>query len=311
MSDYTDKINVGVVGVGHLGALHARVYSQIKSANLVGVCDVDKKRAKKVGRKHKVWYFADFSELFDKVQAVSIAVPTSMHYRIAKEFLIHGIHVLVEKPITSTYEEADELVRLATERNLILQVGHIERFNPAVRAMEPFITNPKFIEGQRMGPFSKKARVKDVGVVLDLMIHDIDLILGLMGTDVKHIEAVGASSVSKFEDMANVRLTFRNGVICDITASRITKEEIRKIRIFQEDSYILLDLLHKEAYIFKKIDGIIKKDKIKILKTEPLKEELKSFINCVRSGTRPIVSGEEGRKALGVALSILETMQTR
>lgn len=306
-----EQINVGVVGVGHLGALHAKVYAHLKSANLTGVCDVNKKRAKKIGRKYKVWYFADYCEFFNKVQAVSIVVPTSLHYKIARDFLNNGIHVLVEKPITGTYKEADELVRIAKEKNLILQVGHIERFNPAIRAMEPFLQSPRFIEGQRMGPFTKKSRVKDVGVVLDLMIHDIDIILGLIKSEVNHVEAVGTSSVSEFEDMANVRLTFKNGAICDITASRITKEEVRRIRIFQEDSYIVLDLLHKEAFIFKKIAGVIKKEKIRIKKIEPLKQELKSFLHCVRTGSRPIVSGEEGRKALGVALSILENILTK
>ena len=305
-----EKLNVGVVGVGHLGSRHARVYSHLKNTNLIGVCDVDKKQAKKIGRRYKAWYFADYRELFDKIEAVSIVVPTSLHYKIAKDFLEAGIHVLVEKPMTKTLEEADDLIKISTEKNLILQVGHIERFNPAVRAMEPFLKSPRFIDGQRMGPFTKKARVKDVGVVLDLMIHDIDIILGLVNSEVKQIEAVGTSSVSEFEDMANVRLIFRNGAVCDITASRITKEEVRKIRIFQEESYIALDLLHPEAHIFRKIEGNIKKEKIAIQKYEPLKQELKSFANCVRNGSRPIVSGKEGREALSVALAILDNIKT-
>jgi len=304
------QLKVGVVGVGHLGSRHARVYSHIKSTNLIGVCDVDKKRAKKIGKRYKVWYFADYRELFGKVDAVSIVVPTSQHHIIAREFLQQGIHVLVEKPITRTLEEADELCQLARDKNLILQVGHIERFNPAVRAMEPFLAAPRFIEGQRMGPFNKKARVKDVGVVLDLMIHDIDIILGLVKSEVKHIEAVGTSTVSQFEDMANVRLTFRNGTVCDITASRITKEEVRKIRIFQEDSYVAVDLLHQEAFVFRKIDGNINKEKIKINKYEPLKQELKAFVNSVRTGMPPAVSGVEGREALQVALAILDNIKT-
>jgi len=310
MDTTTGKINVGVVGVGHLGARHARVYSMLKDANLIGVCDIDKKTAKTIGRKYKVWYFADYKEFFDKVQAVSIVVPTSMHYKIAKEFLEAGIHVLVEKPMTKNLQEADELIKIAEEKKLILQVGHIERFNPAILGMEPFLKSPRFIEGQRMGPFNKKARIKDVGVVLDLMIHDIDIILSLVKSDVKFIEAVGTSSVSEFEDMANVRLTFKNGVICDITASRITKEEVRKIRIFQEDSYIALDLLQKEAYTFRKIDGNIRKEKIALKKEEPLMLELESFLSCVRTGTKPLVSGKEGREALAVALAILDNIKT-
>lgn len=304
-----EKINVGVIGVGHLGAFHAKIYSHLKSANLIGICDVDKKRAKKIGRKYKIWYYSDYQQLFDKVQAVSIAVPTSLHYKIAKDFLDAGIHVLVEKPITKTLEEADELINIAKDKNLILQVGHIERFNPAVRAMEPYLKSPRFIEGQRMGPLTKKARVKDVGVVLDLMIHDIDIILGLLKSEVKNIEVVGTSSISDFEDMVNVRLALKNATVCDITASRVTEEEVRKIRIFQEDSYILLDLLHHDAHIFRKKGDRITKDRIKIKKQEPLKQELKSFINCVRTGLRPVVSGKEGREALSVALAILEKIK--
>ncbi|MDD5438811.1 MAG: Gfo/Idh/MocA family oxidoreductase [Candidatus Omnitrophica bacterium] len=305
-----EQVNVGVVGVGHLGSYHAKQYARLKHVNFVGVCDLDKKTAQRIGKKYKVWYFADYKEFFGKVQAVSIVVPTSQHHRIAKDFLEAGINVLVEKPVTKTVEEADELIRIADEKKLVLQVGHIERFNPAIHAMEPYLSLPRFIEGQRMGPFTKKSRVKDVGVVLDLMIHDIDLILGLVRSEVTHIEAVGTSSVSEFEDMANVRLGFRNGAICDITASRITKEEVRKIRVFQENSYIALDLLHRDAYIYRKIDGNIKKEKIHIEQYDPLKQELKSFIHCVMTGGRPVVSGREGRDALAVALAILDNIKT-
>lgn len=304
-----DKVNVGVVGTGHLGALHARVYAHLKTANLIGVCDVDKKRARKIGRKYKIWYYNDYQQLFDKIQAVSIAVPTSLHYKIAKDFLKAGIHVLVEKPITRTLEEADELIQIADKKNLVLQVGHVERFNPAVLAMEPYLKTPRFIEGQRMGPLSKKSRIKDVGVVLDLMIHDIDIILGVLKSEVKNIEVVGTSSISDYEDMVNVRITFENGTVCDITASRVTQEEIRKIRIFQEDSYILLDLLYHDAYIFRKRGGRIVRDRLIIKRREPLKVELKSFINCIRTSSKPVVSGREGREALSVALAILDKIK--
>ena len=304
-----DKVNVGVVGVGHLGSLHAKVYSHIKSANLVGVCDVDKSAASKIGRKYKVWYFADYKEFFNKIQAVSISVPTILHYKIARDFLEAGIHVLVEKPMTKTLDEADELIKIADKKKLILQVGHVERFNPAIRAVEPFLRNPRFVEGQRMGPLSKKARVKDVGVVLDLMIHDIDILLALLKSEVTRIDVIGTSSISAFEDMVNVRLSLKNGAVCDITASRVTREEIRKMRIFQEDSYIMLDLLRHDAFIYKKKDGRIIKERLPIKKTEPLKVELKSFINCVRSNSKPLVSGKEGREALQVALNILEKIK--
>ncbi|NQT23517.1 MAG: Gfo/Idh/MocA family oxidoreductase [Candidatus Omnitrophica bacterium] len=304
-----EKVNVGVVGVGHLGTHHAKVYDHIKSTNLAGVCDVDKKQARKIGKKYKVWYYDDYRQLFDKIQAVSIAVPTSLHYKIAKDFLEAGIHVLVEKPISKTLEEADELIKIAEKNNLILQVGHIERFNPAVLAIEQYLESPRFIEGQRMGTFGKKSRIKDVGVVLDLMIHDIDIVLGLLKSEVKNIEVVSTSSISDYEDMANVRLVFKNGAICDITASRVTDEEVRKIRIFQQSSYLTLDLLHHDASIFRKKEGKIAKERIKIDRKEPLKSELKSFINCVRTNSKPIVSGKEGREALAIALDILDKIK--
>jgi predicted dehydrogenase len=246
----------------------------------------------------------------DNVDAVSIVVPTSLHYPIGKDFLAAGKHVLIEKPMTKTLGEADTLVQLAKDKNLILQVGHIERFNSAVRAIEPYLQKPRFIECQRLGSIKQKKRVKDVGVVLDLMIHDIDIILGLVDSKVKEIEAVGMSTVSAHEDIANVRLTFQNNAIADITASRVTKEETRKIRIFQEDSYILLDYLHQEAQLFHKSGKALEKNKIKIKKKEPLKVELKSFINCVRKRKRPLVSGHEGRQALRVALNILDKINS-
>ncbi|MBN1353873.1 MAG: Gfo/Idh/MocA family oxidoreductase [Candidatus Omnitrophica bacterium] len=305
-----NKVNVGVVGVGYLGSLHARVYSQIKNANLVCVCDIDKKCAKKIAKKYRVWYFPDYRTLFDKVDAVSIVVPTSLHYFMAREFLKNGIHVLIEKPITKTIEEAEELIEIADSKNRLIQVGHIERFNPVVRAVEPFLKEPRFIECRRAGPYKTKGRVKDVGVVLDLMIHDIDIILSLVKSEVENIEAVGISTISPHEDIANVRLTFKNGAIADITASRVTKEEVRKIKISQKDSHITMDYLHHEAFVFKKTDKKVTKEKIKIQKKEPLKEELKSFVNSIQNRTKPLVSGLEGKRALTVALNILDKIKS-
>jgi predicted dehydrogenase len=300
-----EKIKVGVVGAGRLGAFHSKVYSRlIKHVKFVGVCDCNIERSLEIGKKYHTASYSDYEDLFDKVDAVSIAVPTSLHYNIAKDFLNHNIHVLIEKPITKTLSEADELIEIAKEKNLIIQVGHIERFNSAVLAIEPYLKKPKFIECQRLGPFYK--RVDDVGVVLDLMIHDIDIVLGLMKQDVTHIEAVGLSTISDYEDVANVRLTFEDGTIADITASRVTKDVVRKMRIFQEDSYVSLDYVTQEAAVFKKTDDKIIKDKIKIKKKEPLKKELKSFVECVRTLKKPIVSGVEGRRALQVALEIID-----
>lgn len=299
-----EKIRVGVVGVGHLGAIHAKDYARLDNVKLVGVCDCNIERALEIGKRFRTASYSDYEDLFDKVDAASIVVPTSLHYNVAKDFLSHGIHVLIEKPITKTLSEADELIEIAKEKNLILQVGHIERFNSAILAIEPYIKQPKFIECQRLGPFHK--RVQDVGVVLDLMIHDIDIVLGLMKQDVVNIEAVGLSTISDYEDVANVRLTFEDGTIADITASRVTKDVVRKMRIFQGESYLSLDYVSQEAMLFEKTGEKINTRKIKIKKKEPLKKELKSFIECVRTGKRPIVSGVEGRRALAVALEIVK-----
>jgi predicted dehydrogenase len=303
------KLRVGVIGTGHLGVFHAKMYSAIEKKggiSLVGVCDVHKARAKEVARKYHTKYFTDYHIMLENIDAVSIVVPTSLHHEVAKDCLEAGIHVLVEKPMTKTLEEADELIRIADEKGLILQVGHIERFNSAVRAIEPYLEKPRFIECQRLGSTKKKKRIKDVGVVLDLMIHDIDIILSLVPSKVKHIEAFGQSTISNHEDVANVRLTFADNTIADITASRITNEEVRKLRIFQEHSYILLDYMHHEAFQFQKSDNYSIKKKIKIRKKDALKVELKSFIDCVKNKKKPIISGIEGRQALRVALDILD-----
>ena len=303
-----NKLKVGVVGVGHLGSIHTKVYSKLDNVKFVGVCDCNVEKSLAVGKKYHTASYVDYEDLFGKVDAVSIAVPTSLHYNIAKDFLKHDIHVLVEKPITKTLTEADELIEIAKERKLVLQVGHVERFNSAVMAIEPYLQRPKFIECQRLGPFHK--RVGDVGVVLDLMIHDIDIVLGLVKEDAAIIEAVGLSTISDHEDIANVRIIFNDGAIADITASRVTKDVVRKIRIFQEDSYISLNYLTQEVAIFRKTGSNILKEKIRVKKKEPLKRELKSFIECVQAGTKPIISGVEGRRALAVALEILEKIKS-
>ena len=297
-----DKLNVGVIGVGYLGSLHARVYSQLEGTTLIGVCDCYKKRAKKISRKYRTDYYLDYKDLLTKVQAVSIAVPTHLHYKIAKDFLNAGVNVLIEKPITKNLAEAGELISIAKKKDVILQVGHIERFNSAIRAVEGILKEPRFIECHRMGPF--KERVTDVGVVLDLMIHDIDIVLGLVKSEVKSLEAVGVKIVSDHEDIANVRLTFANGTISDLIASRVTKKVRRTISIFQKDTYISLNYANQSANIHTKKGNKIKKKKLKVKAEEPLKKELESFVNCVIKKEKPIVSGEDGYRALAVALEI-------
>jgi len=304
-----DRLYVAVVGAGHLGSRHAAAYANIKSVRLVGVCDTNEERGRWTAKKHHAGYYPDYHDLFDKVQAVSIAVPTFLHYKIAKDFLENGIHVLIEKPITRTLEEADELLAIAKKNGLIIQVGHIERFNSAVRAIEPYIKIPKFIECRRLGPFVERA--SDIGVVLDLMIHDIDIILGLIKSPVELIEAVGVKIVSDHEDTANVRMTFADQAICDLIASRVTKKATRTIKIFQEDYYIHLDYLTQSAALFKKKKGRIKKKRIKIKKEDSLKKELESFAFCVLNNKKPIVSGEEARKALAVAIDITKQIKDK
>ncbi|MBF0493704.1 MAG: Gfo/Idh/MocA family oxidoreductase [Candidatus Omnitrophica bacterium] len=309
------KLRIAVIGAGHLGTYHTKMYHLLKRSagiDLVGVADINEQKAKDLAKKYKTAYYANPKALIGKVDAVSIAVPTSLHYSVAKDFLEAGVHVLIEKPITKTLFEADELIRLANAKNLIIQVGHIERFNPAVLAMEPFLDKPKFIESQRLGSIKNKSRIKDVGVVLDLMIHDIDIILALVNSKVKSIVAFGQSTVSEHEDVANVRLTFEDNTIADITASRVTKEEVRKLRIFQERSYILLDYMDHEVYIYKKQrSNRFKKNKLRLRKTNALMVELKSFIDCIKRKTKPLVSGKEGREALSVALDILDKIHSR
>ncbi|MBL7071079.1 MAG: Gfo/Idh/MocA family oxidoreductase [Candidatus Omnitrophica bacterium] len=304
-----EKLYTAVIGVGHLGSKHAKVYSSLRSASLVGVSDTNEERGKRTAHKYHTKYYSEYRDLFDKVEAVSIAVPTFLHYKIAKDFLDHGIHVLIEKPITKTIEEADELLALAKKKNLIIQVGHIERFNSAVIAIEPFIKEPRFIECNRLGPFVQRAA--DIGVVLDLMIHDIDIILSLIKSHVINIEAVGVKIVSDHEDTANVRMTFANKTICDLTASRVTKKSQRTIKISQEDSFINLNYLTESAILYKKKLNRLKKKKINIKKEEPLKRELQSFADCVLNNKRPIVSGEEAREALSVAIDITKQIKAK
>jgi len=297
------KLKVAVIGVGSLGAIHAKIYASMEDVDLIGICDTDKNRLKEISSELKTDQFLNYTDLIDKVDAVSIVVPTKDHHRIAKEFLKKGIHLLIEKPITQTVEEADELLSIAKEKNLTLAVGHVERFNAAVEAIQKIKGDIKFVECHRLGPFAP--RIKDVGVVLDLMIHDIDIILWLIGSPVKSVEAVGVSVLSKHEDIANARITFNNNAVCNITASRITAYTMRKIRMFQPNAYISLDYVKQEAAIYKKRLGKIVSQQIDIKKEQPLQKEIASFLQCVKTGKKPLASGEEGREALAVALEVL------
>jgi predicted dehydrogenase len=298
------KIKVAVIGVGSLGAIHAKIYSSLDGVELTGVCDSDSDRLKQVESSLGVKGFKDYKQLLGAVDAASIVVPTQDHYRIARDFLRSGTHLLVEKPITQTIEEADSLLEEALSKNLTLAVGHIERFNAAIEAVLKIKGDIKFAECHRLGPFSP--RVKDIGVVLDLMIHDIDILLWLIKSPIKPIDAVGVKVLTRHEDIANARIVFENGAVCNITASRVTEKAMRKIRLFQPNAYISLDYINQEASIYtKKLSGIVS-ERIDIKKENPLQKELSSFLNCVRTGKKPLASGKEGKQALAVALEILK-----
>ncbi len=311
-----NKIKVGVVGVGYLGRHHARIYSELPDAELVGVCDVNAEQAREIAKSAKTVPFGSHEELIGKVQAVSIAAPTVHHYSIAKDFLSAGIDVLLEKPMTVTVEEADELVGLAAEKNCILQIGHLERFNAAVLKMAELVTSPKFIECNRLSPFPDRST--DVDVVLDLMIHDIDIILSVVGSQVKNIHAVGIPVISKNVDIANARIEFDSGCIANVTSSRISMKKERKIRLFQPDTYISLNYQEQEIYAYRRIPN--KKDpegrpdivggKVKVKKDEPLKAELAAFLECTALRMKPLVSGVEGREALKVAMLVQEEIRS-
>lgn len=307
-----DRIKVGVIGVGHLGQHHARLYSSIKECKLVGVVDINAKRAEGIGQRYHTQAYTDHNRLIENVDAVSIAVPTIMHYEIAKDFLNWGVDVLVEKPFTNTIEEADELIDLAKKQELILQVGHSERFNPVVEALKKHVTNPLFLEVHRLGPFV--ARGLDVDVVSDLMIHDLDIIQDIVPSPVRHIHASGVPVLSKQIDIASVRLEFENGCVANITCSRVSAEQMRKLRVFQAAQYISIDYIQQELVSFKLMPEpdpekanrkfYLDKTRIEVTPQEPLRAEIESFLNCVKTRSRPLVSGEEGHRALKLALDV-------
>lgn len=295
-------IKVGVIGVGHLGSIHAKIYKESRNCKLVGISDTNPDCLKQVSHRLRVPGYANHQELFDKVDAVSIAVPTILHHQVAVEFLKAGIHTLVEKPFTLTLKEADDLIKIAEENKLVLQVGHIERFNSAFAATLKIIKIPKFIECHRLSSFPNRSL--DVGAVLDIMIHDIDIVLGLVNSPLERIDSVGVNVLTKFEDIANARLTFKNGCVANLTASRVSDEPMRKIRIFQEDTYISLDYKNAQACVYRKTGSKITKENLPIENEQPLQKELASFIACVADKTTPLVSGRVARQALEVALKI-------
>ncbi len=307
------KTRVGVIGVGHVGQHHARIYRELPGVELAGIADIDPARLQEVKRVAEAPVFQDYREIFGHVEAVSLAVPTHLHAQIARECLDRGVDVLVEKPMAQTLEEAEELTDLAKRRGRILQVGHVERFNGAVRALHRIVKTPGFIECHRLSPFPQRGT--DVDVILDLMIHDIDIILSLVKSPVSQVNAVGVPVLTDRVDISNARLEFASGCVANVTASRVSIERLRKIRIFQPDTYISLDYASQEITLFRRLPPDlasqppqppqIVREEVVVEKEEPLRLQLMSFLSSVRERTRPEVSGEEAVEALRVASQIL------
>ena len=329
------KLRAAVIGVGHLGKEHARIYSQLPNVELVAICDLDatkEERAQALGTR----FTTNYKEILSSVDIASISTPTASHYQIAREVLSAGVHVLIEKPITSQLSDADELIDIAKEKNLTLKVGHVERYNAGFKRVEQIAKNIRFLEIHRLGPFNP--RISDCGVILDLMIHDIDIVLQLVKSEIASIDAIGIPVLTPFEDIANVRIKFKNQTIANLTASRLTPEAQRKIRIFQEDAYISLDYAAQKGQIFRKASlpqalfggfatklGAIRPDKetnlaaffggkisredIEIQKEEPLKAELEDFVRSVEKGSLNGKPDIQAREALKVALQVLQSIK--
>jgi predicted dehydrogenase len=303
---------VGVIGVGYLGQHHARLYSQMAGVRLVGVVDPEAGRAASVAKSAGCAVFPDLASLLKEVRAVSIVVPTPLHYDVARPCLEAGVDVLLEKPMTATLEQADGLIAEADRRGAILQIGHLERFNGAVRAVERFVASPRFIESHRLGPFMERGT--DVDVVLDLMIHDIDMVLSLVHSPVEEVRAVGVPVLSSQVDIANARIEFANGCAANVTASRVSKDKMRKIRLFQRDAYISIDYQKQDAVVYRRVTDdagrpTVVLEPIRVAKDEPLKVELESFVRTVNERATPVVSGRDGREALRVALEVTKAIE--
>ena len=302
------SLKVAVIGVGHLGKWHADKYAAA-DCELVAVVDSNLENAESIAQKHGVAAYSDYREVMPLVDAISLVVPTSLHYKIAREFLEAGIHCLVEKPLCETVAEADELIAIAARQGLVLQVGHIERFNSVMIGLEPLVEQPLFIESTRLAPFTTRAT--DVSVILDLMIHDIDIILDLVDSPVRHISASGIVVVSKNIDIANARVEFDNGCVANVTASRISRKRERKLRIFQKEAYLAADFQEKVLAVNRKgetdnPEGYrnITHEEFRYEDNDALNLEVLDFLAAIREGRRPIVNGEDGRRALETAIAI-------
>ncbi|MCB9209046.1 MAG: Gfo/Idh/MocA family oxidoreductase [Ignavibacteriales bacterium] len=321
-------LNIGIIGTGHLGKIHTKLLKEVMRANLVGVYDLNTEVAAKVAEELETKSFNNLDEFFENVDAVSIVATTSAHFDLIKKAFEKNVHVFVEKPITSTIEQAEEVVKISQQKNLKLQVGHIERFNSALLSLEKYKLEPKFIQTDRLAQFNPRGT--DVAVVLDLMIHDIDIILSLIKSKVKEVRASGVAVVSDNIDIANARIEFENGAVANVTASRISQKKMRKMRMFQRDSYITVDFTTGVSEVFRLISpsnmsmehflsfgeigvGENKKavvyEQPEIKEVNALKHELQLFVNAVLDDIKPVVSGEDGLRALRVAEIILEKIK--
>jgi predicted dehydrogenase len=310
----TVPLRCAVIGVGYLGRFHAQKYRQLPDSNLIGVVDASIETAQRVAAELGVAAFSDYNELLGQVDAVSIAVPTPLHFEVAKNFLEQGVHVLVEKPITTTVTEAQLLVDLAARKRCVLQVGHLERFNPAIVAAAGILKTVRFVESHRLAPF--KTRGTDVSVVLDLMIHDIDLIQSLVGAPIVNIDASGSAIFSGDLDIANARIRFANGCVANTTASRVSMKQERKIRIFQDDAYFSIDLQQKILTVIRKKDDAPVESSAQVAIEEQsfeqgdaLLDEIAAFLRAIREGSTPVVTGEDGLRALRTATQIAALVQ--
>jgi predicted dehydrogenase len=309
-----EKIRAAVVGVGYLGRFHAQKYAGAESCELVGVVDARPEAREKVASELRTEAYADHRELIGKVDAVSIATTTPAHFPIARDFLLAGVHVLVEKPITESLDEARQLIELAKAKGCVLQVGHLERFNAAILAAEPYLKAPRFVECHRLAPY--KERGTDVNVVLDLMIHDIDIVQTIVGSPIVSIDAIGTTVFSDEIDIANARIHFESGCVANATASRVSMKTERKLRVIQDDTYLSLDLQQKSLTLMRRLPGTpgpgqlpVSIDELSFEQGDALKAEIESFLDCIRTGKPPVVGGQAGMQALETAMRITEHVQ--
>lgn len=301
--------------MGHLGEYHVQKYRALPNVELVGVADIRAERAEEIARRYGTEAFKDPVDLMKAVDALSLAVPTEHHFEIGKEILSRGKHLLIEKPITYRLDHADHLIRMAAERGLVLQVGHVERFNPAVVKMEELLTRPIFIESQRLSLFTPRGI--DVDVVLDLMIHDLDILLHVVPSAIRDLHAVGLSVITGKTDIANVRIIFENGTVANLAASRVSNRTIRKIRVFQQDAYISVDCAKREVGVTR-LDEHLRdannfpqsiSGRMRFPDSDPLADQIASFVSAVMRGSRPLVGGQDGRRALEVAVAIMDQVE--